>query len=80
DENKFLWKDVTGFAIIEDPENAYNKKVIFETTRPIAPKISLPIDRSSVNPDTLKSFLLLHSTEKELKESVVKAIAEKVRF
>lgn len=80
DENKFLWKDVTGFAIVEDPQNPFSKKVIFETTRPVAPKISLPIDRSVINPDGLKNFLIAHSTEKELKESVVKAIAEKVRF
>ena len=80
DENKFLWKDVTGFAIIDDPQDPYNKKVIFETTRPVAPKISLPIDRQNVNPETLKNFLLARTTEKELKESVVKAIAEKVRF
>jgi hypothetical protein len=80
DETKFLWKDVTGFAIIDDPDDMYNKKVIFETTRPVAPKISLPIDRSNINPNTLKSFLLTHTIEKELQESFIKAIAEKVKF
>lgn len=80
DENKFLWKDVTGFAIIDDTKDPYNKKVIFETARSVAPKISLPIDRSAVNPDSLKQFLLKYSTEKEIRESMVKAIAERVRF
>lgn len=80
DENKFLWKDVTGFAIIEDPKKAFGKKVIFETNRPITPQISLPIDRFAVNPDILKKFLLTHVPEKEIRESLSKAIAEKVRF
>src|SRR3989338_6324238 len=80
DENKFLWKDVLGFAIINDPKDAFNKKVIFETNRPVTPKICLPINRLVVNPDVLKRFLLQHSTEGDIRESLAKTISERCRF
>lgn len=81
DETMFLWKDVKGFKIIPDPDEPFNKKVIFNTERQFANKISLPIDRTRVNPDSLKDFLRKHiSEDNELRESVAKAIAEKVRF
>lgn len=80
DQNKFLWKDVVGFAIIDDPRNPFEKKVIFETNRPVNPVISLPVDRQTINPGALKDFLLAHSTEKELRESVSKAISEAIKF
>lgn len=80
DQNKFLWKDVTGFSIIDDTKDPFEKKLILETNRPIANKISLPINRAVVNPDTLRKFLLEYVEEKELTESVSKKLAERVRF
>lgn len=80
DQNKFLWKDITGFSIIDDPKSTFDKKVLFETKRPINPVVSLPINRSNINPEALKNFLLSKTEEKELRESLSKALAEKVRF
>lgn len=80
DQSKFLWKDVLGFSIIDDPKDSFGKKVLFETNRAVANKISLPINRSVVNPDALRKFLAQHIEEKEIKESLSKSLAEKIRF
>lgn len=71
------FSDISAFWMYRNPFGV--RKLIFKTNQNIAPMISLPIPEDMRATD-IRNFLLKHVTEKELKESFVDLLSERIGF